>query len=301
MAAQSDYPAATVLLALTRFAGVGPRLLNALLQHYSDLGDLMKTDVKSLMSIKGMDSDMAQQTVRSRQFLGEADQYQKKLAQRDIQISSRLDDNYPPLLLELNDPPSVLYFKGSMPDRSKKTVAIIGADNATNEGIKLTVRLAQACAQADVQVVSSLGRGIDAAAHLGTKAVDGVSFAVIETGFDSLDAGEAVPLAIDIIANGGVISEYPPEERLKPDALQDSNRLLVGLAHGVVVTEMYSDSTRALDIMSFCSQIGKLSFFLMDAEQGSLSDEKALERALRSGAIPMIGLSQIDTIIRSLV
>ena len=301
MAAQSDYPPSTVLLALTRFAGVGPRLLNALLQHYSDLGALMNTDAKSLMSINGMDSDMAQQMMRSRRFLGEADQYQKKLAQRDIQISSRLDNNYPPLLLELNDPPSLLYYRGSMPDRTKKAIAIIGADNATNEGMQLTVHLAQACAQAGVQVVSSLGRGIDAAAHLGAKAVDGVSFAVIETGFDSIDVAEGVPLAIDIIANGGVISEYPPEEKRQPDALEDSNRLLVGLSHGVVVTEMYSDSTKALDLLSFCNQIGKLSFFLVDPDQGPLSDEQALEEALRCGAIPMVGLNQTDTIIRSLV
>ncbi|MEA2030079.1 MAG: DNA-processing protein DprA, partial [candidate division Zixibacteria bacterium] len=117
----------------------------------------------------------------------------------------------------------------------------------------------------------------------------------------TLDLSEQMPLAIDIAQNGGVISEYSPEEISRPDNLSNTNRLLSGLSHAVVFTELYSDSNQTLDLLSFCHDIGKLAFLMVDPQYGALSDETTLATASRQGLITIVGFDKIDNIIKALV
>lgn len=298
----NEYSATVQLLALCRFGGVGPRLFEALLQRYGSIQRILTADSGSLMAISGMTTRVANDISRSHKHLDEAGDYQAALNRRDILVISQLDDSYPSLLMELNDPPPLLYVRGKLPGRDRKTVAVVGTSNATNAGIQLTVALGKAFAQAGVQVISSLRRGIAAAAHLGSRAGNGGgSFSVLGSGFDHIDPPEHAPVAIDIAQDGGVISEYPPEREPDADAYTASNRLVVGLAQAVVVTEVYSDSACTLDLLKFCSEIGKLLFLMVDPEPGALADEGSLDKAVRYGAIPIVGWERIDDIIRSLV
>ncbi|HWR82589.1 MAG TPA: DNA-processing protein DprA [Candidatus Deferrimicrobium sp.] len=205
------------------------------------------------------------------------------------------------MLLELNDPPPLLYVRGHMPDKSCKSVALVGAEDATHPGIELTVKLAGLFARAGVQVVSSISKGIDAAAHIGARASNGVSYGVLDSGLDHIHPSEHVPLAIDIAQSGGVISEYPPEQSYTDGNVASSNRLVAGLAQAVVVTEMYRTSERSHDLLRFCRQIGKLAFLMVDSTQGALADNESVAEAVACGAIPMTGLEKVQDIIRVLV
>lgn len=112
---------------------------------------------------------------------------------------------------------------------------------------------------------------------------------------------DEMPLAIDIVTTGGVISEYLPDQPATDATVKASNRLLVGLAQAVVVTELYTDSRHTLDLVEFCRMIGKMLFVVIDPEFGALADEPSLAKAIECGAIPIEGLSKLDDIIRSLV
>jgi DNA processing protein len=279
-------------------------MVSALLQRFGDPSEIMMASRESLLKIDGLTPEQAEQIYTAEDYTDEATEYCQSLKLRDISISTRYDDDYPELLHEINDPPPLLFVRGRLPDNDKKTMTIVGADSASGEGIELTVTLAQQCAEAGVQVVSSLRRGIDAAAHLGAKAGDGVSFAVLDHGLDNIDLEEQMPVAIDITRAGGVLSEYDPETEAAEEsekAYSGSNRLLVGLAQAVVVTELYSDSKATLDLLSFCNETGKLTFVLIDPKHGALTDESSLSEAVRCGALPMVGLDKIDDIIKSLV
>ena len=190
---------------------------------------------------------------------------------------------------------------GRLPDKAKKSVALVGSSKATNEGIELTVKLTRSFAAAGVQVISSLDSGIGAAAHVGSKTAEGISFSVLESGIDQLDLTEAVPLAVDIVEHGGVISEYAPEEKFHEGNHVSANRLIVGLSQAVVVTQVYHDSKRTLDLLTCCGQIGKLAYVMIDPRHGALADEDSLSKAVSCGAIPMVGLDKVDDIIKSLV
>jgi DNA processing protein len=301
MTQNDKYHTAVQVLALCRLAGVSPRLFEVLIHLFGSPEQILKADRNSLMAINGITAKTAKRIAGTTALLKQADELHKQLKERDITVMTRFDNGFPQLLFELNDPPPLLYIRGRMPDNNKKTVALAGAGNATNEGIELTVKLAATFAKAGVQVIASLSRGIDAAAHIGAKAADGVSFCVLDSGFDQIYPSEHMPLAIDVAQSGGVISEYPPEQTYTTESFKSSNRLLVGLAQAVVITELYRDSTRTLDLLSFCRQIGKLTFIMVDPERGALADEGSLAEAVSCGAIPLTGLEKTGDIIKALV
>ena len=130
---------------------------------------------------------------------------------------------------------------------------------------------------------------------------EGRPVAVCEQGFDRIVNEAEIRLAVDVAAKGTVISEYSPEVEPDKETLRQADRLLVGLSHAVVVTEVYGESERVLDILNFCRDIGKLAFYMIDPDQGVLADEGSLARALECGAIPIKGFEHIEDIIKSLV
>jgi DNA processing protein len=297
----SDYDVTTQVLALCRFSGVQPRLFEALISHFGTLEDILLADTGTLIKVKGMTTEVATKIAGTSGYLKKASEFHADLKGRNIEVKSRLDDEFPRRLFELNDPPVLLYVRGRTPDNTRKTVAIAGAENATNEGIELTVKLARRFASSGVQIIASLRKGIDAAAHLGAKAAESASFSILDSGFDHIGPAEHIPLAIDIAKAGGVISEYPPDQMYTDETFKRSNRILAALAQAVVTTELYWESTRTLDLLSCCNQIGKLAFIMSDPTLGALADQESLSAAIANGAIRLEGLEKVDDIVKALV
>ncbi len=297
----SPYPAATQVLALTQGCGVNPRLFEALLRQFRTLEQIYLAEEEDFLGIDGLNAAVARQLDHAFEKLPEAAAMVQSLTDRDITLVSRFDDAYGQLLWELNDPPPLLMIRGAFPDPHKKSAAVVGTRTASAEGMALTSQIVKELIASEVQVISSLAGGIDAAAHLAARAADGHSFAVIDCGVDQIEQREGIPVAIDIVQGGGVISEYAPEFVATKKSGAEANRLIVGLAQAVVVTEAYGDSHRTLDILKACREIGKLTFVVIDSAQGAFADETSLGLAIECGAIPLDGLDKVDDIIRSLV
>ena len=297
----SEYTTAAKVMALSRYAGVGPRLFDLLVNRYRSLDEILDVSRGSLEQIEGMTDELLAKVLSAKDYLWEADATISDLAARDITVVTRFDPTYPRTLMELNDPPPLLYVRGEMPDNDKKSVTVVGATEASNEGIRLAVDAARMFTDAGVQLVSSLRQGIDSAVHLSSSAAEHQSFAIIEGGFDNIDTTEQMPVAIDAVQRGGIISEYAPETEPEEHHYREVNRLLVGMSQAVVITELYDDSEEVLDVAKFCNDIGKLVFLVVDPEHGALSDKKALDDLTEFGAIPIVGLEQVDKIIDALV
>ncbi len=295
------FSSTTKVMALIRFGGVKARSLEALVRRYGDLDAILSADTGSLMSIDGMSTTAAGKIAKTVRHLKEADDYLAELRSREISLTTRFDEAYPEVLFELNDPPTMLYVRGQMPEIRHKSVALVGDEPASDEALTMMSRLSKTFTQAKVQVVATLVGGADAAAHLAARAAGGKSYAVIPTGFDQLDGLELRTLAIDIVNAGGVISEFPPEEKSGDTHFVQTNRILAGLSHGVVVTEVHKQSARVRDVLTFCNQIGKLAFVMIDPALGAFADDESLAFAIDHGAIPITGYDRIGDIIRSLV
>ncbi len=297
----SEYSTEAQILSLLRFGDVPPRMFEALIQHFGTVERIHHTDSGTLMSVSGMNADSANRIARASEKLHEADQYVNELKQRDISVHSRFAKDYPSLLFELNDPPPLVYVRGKLPDQQQKTVVVAGSHNAGEKGMEITARLTRQLVEAGVQVIAPLDTGIAAAVHLAARAAGGRSYAVISGGFDHIKESTEMPVAIDIVQSGGVISEYAPDTKSSDVAYKESNRLLAGLGQAVVITEVYKDSKRTMDLLDCCSQIGKLLFLLVDPGMGALADETSVNHAAHCGAIPMVGWEKVEDIINALV
>jgi DNA processing protein len=142
---------------------------------------------------------------------------------------------YPPLLAHVEDAPPLLFVRGEVRLLGRPMIAIVGARNASLNGRRFAERLATDLGQAGQVVVSGLARGIDAAAHQG--ALAGGTVAVLAGGVDVVYPPENEGLYARIVAEGAVVSELPPGTEPQARHFPVRNRLISGMARGVVVVE----------------------------------------------------------------
>ena len=147
------------------------------------------------------------------------------------------DDRYPPLLRQIADPPIVLWGRGDLAVLSRSAVAVVGARNASPDGLAAGRRLGHDLAAAGLVVVSGLARGVDGEAHQGALDAGGVTVAVLGCGVDRVYPPEHRALAERIVAAGVVISELAPGTPPFPHHFPLRNRIISGLCRAVVVIE----------------------------------------------------------------
>jgi len=151
-------------------------------------------------------------------------------------IITAADDNFPPLLKHIAASPPVLSIIGGNIINSEKTVAIVGSRNASAAGNRMANILATDLADAGYIIVSGLARGIDASAHKAS--VNAGTIAVLAGGLDNIYPSENIPLAREIVENGGLlISEMPLGYQAKARDFPRRNRLVSGISKGIVIVE----------------------------------------------------------------
>jgi DNA processing protein len=150
------------------------------------------------------------------------------------------DDEYPPLLKQIADPPGALFIRGSDLKPGQDCVALVGTRNCTPYGRTVAAALARELAAASFSIISGLALGIDAVAHLAALEVGGVCGAVLGGGLDdaSLYPRANFHLAMKILDHGGtLISEYPPRTESFKHHFPLRNRIISGLCRATVVVE----------------------------------------------------------------
>jgi DNA processing protein len=149
---------------------------------------------------------------------------------------------YPPLLREIADPPACLWLRGDRSTLSATIVAVIGARNASHEGLIAAGEIAFDLARAGIVVASGLARGIDSAAHRGALDGGGRTIAVLGTGIDRVYPAENDQLTEQIAASGLLITEFVPGTLPQDWHFPRRNRIISGLSRAVVVVEAMEKS-----------------------------------------------------------
>lgn len=147
------------------------------------------------------------------------------------------DSRYPPALLQIADPPPVLYVQGNVAKLRAPALAIVGSRNATPQGISSATNLARALSDCGLTVVSGLALGIDSAAHRGGLAGAAGTIAVLGTGIDVVYPARNRELAAEIVKNGALVSEFPLEFPALAANFPRRNRVISGLSLGCLVIE----------------------------------------------------------------
>jgi DNA processing protein len=151
------------------------------------------------------------------------------------------DSSYPAPLLNIEDPPPMLYMMGMSPEHWPAAIAVVGSRNPTPQGLANARRFARSFAQSGFSVVSGLALGVDGAAHQGAlegaAAGDLATVAVVGTGLDQVYPRQHLELALRIAQDGLLVSEYPIGTPPLAPNFPKRNRLIAALSQGTVVVE----------------------------------------------------------------
>lgn len=159
-----------------------------------------------------------------------------ELNRRRVEVITLGEPTYPTLLSGISDAPLVLFKKGPL-EISDSVLSIVGSRRATYEGIRIAATIAETIASMGITVASGLARGIDGAAHKGAVRQKGGTIAVLGSGIDICYPAENRRLFEEIAERGGVITEYGLGQKPLPPNFPERNRIIAGLARGVLVVE----------------------------------------------------------------
>ncbi len=221
-------------LRLCHAPGLAPTAQRRLLRAFGTPAAVLAASGASIRAIAGPASEAA---LLAGPPAGLVESTLAWLAGRNRHLIALGDDDYPRALLEIADPPTILYAEGDTARLNMPSVAIVGSRNATRQGLSDAHAFARELSSAGYCIVSGLALGIDAAAHRGGLAGPSSSVAVVGTGLDRVYPAANRELAGDLAARGTLVSDFclgtPPVAANFPRR----NRLIAGLARGVLVVE----------------------------------------------------------------
>ena len=215
-------------LRLVRSENVGPRTFRALITNWG--GARAALDALPDLARRGG----AKRPIR----IASVEEVEKELIaarKLGVRFVALGEPDYPPVLQEIDSAPPVLALRGQAAVLRKTAVAIVGSRNASAAGLTFAERLARGLGQAGYVIVSGLARGIDQRAHVASLETGAVG--VLAGGHGKPYPSEAVPLMERMVDSGAVLSEMPVEWEPRGRDFPRRNRIVSGLALGVVVVE----------------------------------------------------------------
>lgn len=200
-----------------------------------------------------------------------------------IEIIEKRQKQYPRRLKDLPGMPERLYVSGELPRDELPSLAIVGARNCSAYGKNMAYEYARVLQKAGVQIISGMARGVDGAAHAGALADGGKSYAVLGCGVDICYPSSNRTIYEKMKLQGGIISEYEPGSDPLAWHFPMRNRLISGLADGVLVIEAKKKSGSLITADQALEQ-GK-AVFALPGRVGDLLSE-GCNRLIYQGAVP---------------
>jgi len=152
-------------------------------------------------------------------------------------IVTLADSDYPQALLNIPDPPLLLYVKGRLDLLNRPALAVVGSRNATPQGLNNAEAFSRTLSEAGLCVTSGLAHGVDASAHRGALQGQGSSIAVVGTGLDRIYPAANRDLAHALATDGAIVSEFPLGTPPLAANFPRRNRIISGLGIGTLVVE----------------------------------------------------------------
>lgn len=224
------------LIAFSYINGIGPKKLKLLIDYFPNMKDAWEASIHDFIKL-GFNTKDSQAISEARNKL-QPNKLYNNIIKNKINIVTLKDNNYPQLLKEIYSPPSILYYKGTLPNNSNMSLGVIGTRKTSIYGRQATLDLVSILAKTGLIIVSGLALGIDTLAHQTTLKHGGVTMAILGCGLDNIYPSSNYQLAKNIILNGGcIISEYPPGTKPLKQHFPARNRIIAGITKGVLVIE----------------------------------------------------------------
>src|SRR2546421_1178621 len=230
-------------LALSLTPGLASRLSARLLREFGSPEEVFRAPLTRLEACR-LPAPVAQAVFKKQSF---------KRAEKELALTRRIDrcrlvnwsdPEYPQSLLQIYDPPVMLYVRGDPQVLNLPSIGIVGTRRPTLYGTQMAERLGRELAARGLVLVSGMARGIDAIGHQGAMNANGRAIGVLGTGIDVCYPKENKKLYEKVLERGAIISEFPLRTHPAPENFPVRNRIVAGLPLGVVVVEgaQYSGS-----------------------------------------------------------
>ncbi|MBO5668621.1 MAG: DNA-processing protein DprA [Lentisphaeria bacterium] len=248
-------------IAVNMISGVGFLRYSSLLDTFGSPDEVRKAERGVLQKVDGIGPVLAERIISfdwdaelSREFA---------VAERGgVQIITLVDEDYPDELRNIYDPPLCLYVRGKLPEKHDRSIAIVGSRRISRYGEKMAVMLAEEAVACGFTVYSGLALGVDTLAHKAVVDMAGCTVGVLGGGLMHMYPKENIPLARDMIRNGGaVISEFPLNFPVNRHNFPRRNRIVAAMCRAVIVVEAGLDSG-ALITAKLAAEMGKEVFAL---------------------------------------
>ncbi|MCP4746085.1 MAG: DNA-protecting protein DprA [Desulfobacteraceae bacterium] len=223
-------------LSLRQVPGIGNLLFRRLLLHFGSPEAVFSATIDALVQVDGISARLAHRIHKYCTPGQSAHRQIHEAEQRGFTIITQSDPEYPALLLQIPDPPPVLYVLGNL-GSPVCSLSVVGSRKATQYGLTATYALCKGLARNRITIISGMARGIDTAAHKAAISGGGKTIAVLGTGLDQVYPPENLKLYRKIAENGAVVSEFPISTKPEPHHFPLRNRIISGLSWGTVVVE----------------------------------------------------------------
>jgi len=268
--------------------GIGAVRLQGLLDFFGDLESAWNAPIDGLKSA-GLPLRVAENFIRVRSGV-DLEKYYESILRKGIQVFIWEDEEYPHHLKQINQPPPVLYVRGTLTGADEVAVGVVGTRNVTVYGRQVTEELATCLGHHGVTLVSGLARGVDGVAHDACLKAGGRTLAVMGCGVDIIYPPEHRALAERILDSGALISDYAPGTHPDSANFPPRNRIISGLSIATVVVEA-GETSGALITATFAAEQGRDVF----AVPGGIfaPQSKGTNRLIRDGARPLLKVDEV--------
>jgi DNA processing protein len=267
-------------LALARVRGLGCVSFKKLADFFGDPSRALSASEAMLAQVPDLDRN-AIDGLRGFSEWGEVRKEIERSVQAGATIVPYARGAYPARLKTIADPPPLLYVKGALGVEDERALAVVGSRSASEYGLRVTRELCRGLASLGFTIVSGMARGIDAAAHEAALDAGGRTVAVLGSGVDVVYPPEHEKLYQRICRQGAVISELPMGTPPLSFHFPARNRLISGVAVGVVVVEA-TEKSGSLITASLALEQGR-EVFAVPGEAGA-SRSRGTHRLIRQGA-----------------
>lgn len=221
---------------LYNIEGIGPKTRYKLLELYESPRNIYENVKEEDLEALRIPNRGMEHLIQSRSEEKIMSSYQR-VRKKGICIITLADENYPERLRHIYDPPGVLYVRGKLPEERKPCIAIVGARECSNYGKELAIHFAKELAKEGIQIISGLAKGVDYYSHIGALGQLGSTYAVLGCGIDICYPRENFDTYMQILNEGGIISEYSLGYRPLQGNFPMRNRIISGLSDGILLIE----------------------------------------------------------------
>lgn len=263
--------------------GIGAVRFRALLEAFGDAQTAWQASADDLRQA-GLSEKIVENLVRLRSQVI-LEQVWERIQQQHVTVLTWDDESYPRRLKDIDQPPPVLYVKGTLEEQDDWAVAVVGTRHVTTYGRQVADEISGTLARSGVIVVSGMARGVDTIAHQAALNAGGRTIAVLGCGVDVVYPPENSRLAAQIIEHGALISDYPLRTAPESQNFPPRNRIISGLSQAVIVVEA-GVTSGSLITATFAAEQGRDVF----AVPGSILAPQCqgTNRLIRDGAAPLL-------------